>query len=73
VPSLVCPSIEMLDLERFIRDLPKYQPWLSSPSWKAREDFISRSNELQTIQPDVLWMLPTLQEAGDARRMSHKA
>ena len=70
VPLLLCPSLEKLDLERFIHNLPKYQPWLSSESWKAWEDFISKSDELHTIQPDVLWVLPTLQEAGIARRMS---
>ena len=70
---LLCLSLEKLDLKCFIHDLPKYQSCLTSASWKAWEDFISKSDELHTIQPDVLWVLPTLQETGIAGRMYPKA
>ena len=60
---LVCPSAAKLDMEHLLRDLPKYQPWLSPASWKTWEEFIAKSDQLFVIDPDIPWILPFLKSA----------
>jgi len=67
-PSLLCPSPEKVDLERLLREIPKYQPWVSTAAFNQWTAFADEARSLfTTVNPDVLWPLPILQEAA-ARR-----
>ena len=64
---LVTLSTAKLDLEHLLRDLPKYQPWLSPTSWEAWEEFIANSDQLSVVNTDILWILPVLKTAAVSR------
>ena len=58
-PSLVLPSSAKLDLERLLRDLPKFKPWISAQSWESWEAFTAQTEKLDSIT-SIPWELPKL-------------
>ena len=48
-----------MDLERLLRDLPKYKPWLSAVAWEAWEEFCTATEQLSVSCLDQ-WELPKL-------------
>ena len=67
-PSLVCPSQEKVDLERLLREIPKYKPWVSPVSFEQWIKFADEARPLfTTVNPDVLWPLPILKLTASRR------
>lgn len=68
---LVVPNTAKLDIERLLRDLPKFKPWVNADSWKWWESFIMKIDDLDKVQ-DIPWELPKLctyaMEAEKARK-----
>ena len=50
-PAFVVPSADKLDLERLVRDLPKYKQWITAESWDSWEEFITNTEKLTEIKP----------------------
>lgn len=65
-PPLVTPSTAKLDLERFLRDLPKYKPWVSAESWEWWEEFVDKREDLDMVKP-LPWVLPKLYASAETR------
>ena len=62
VHTLLCPSPDKVDLERLLRDIPKYQPWIPSSAFEQWKMFSEEAHSiLTTVNFDVLWVLPILQ------------
>lgn len=51
--------MDKMDLERLLRDLPKYKPWLSAVAWEAWEEFCTATEQLSASCLDQ-WELPKL-------------
>lgn len=67
-PSLLCPSPEKIDLDRLLREIPKYQPWVSPTAFEQWKKFADEARQLFTaVNPDVVWTLPILQVAAASR------
>ena len=49
-PAFVVPSTSKLDLERFVRDLPKYKPWINAKSWESWEEFIANKETFTEVK-----------------------
>lgn len=68
VPNLVQPSVDKIDLEHLLRDLPKYKPWLSAQAWEHWEEFIRHTDDLSKTQHcSNAWELPRLISAAITR------
>ena len=50
-PAFVVPSTDKLDLERLIRDLPKYKQWINAKSWESWEEFIDNTEKITEVKP----------------------
>ena len=50
-------------MEHFLRDLPKYKPWLSATAWTAWEEFKTHSSSITSISDSCQWELPGLVSA----------
>ena len=61
-PPLVPPSLDKIDLQRLLSDLPKYKPWISAQSWVHWEQFIKSSSTLGEVQA-IPWMFNRLKES----------
>ena len=63
------PSSDKLDLNRLVRDLPKYKQWINAKSWESWEEFIANIKKITEVKI-IPWNLPQLKvNAEDAEKI----
>ena len=70
-PAFVVPSAAKLDLERLLRDLPKYKQWINARSWESWEEFIANTEKLTEINP-LPWKFLQLKANAEAAERVRK-
>lgn len=56
-------------MDRILRDLPKYKPWISASSWESWENFIATTSKLDAVE-EIAWELPILVQNACAAELS---
>lgn len=70
-PSIVEPTTTKLDLERLVRELPKYKPWMSAASWEKWESFIDKIDELDAVK-EIPWEISKLIASSSSQRVQEE-
>ena len=68
IPALLSPSADKMDLDKLLRDIPKYQPWIPVSVFEEWKSFAENASSTFTeLNEDVLWMPPILKVAAEDR------
>lgn len=70
-PVFVEPSTDKLDVERLVRDLPKYKQWITATSWESWEEFIANTEKLMEVKP-LSWNFSQLIVNAEAAEKNRK-
>ena len=68
IPALLSPSADKMDLDKLLRDIPKYQPWIPVSAFEEWKSFAENASSTFTeLNEHVLWIPPILKVAAEDR------